>query len=303
MCRPIILCTPPQVVFEETCVSTCPTTFFNMGGFCQPCSYPCEECTSVSNITCSSCKPNFYLAPNNSCLMACPPFYYRNDSLWQCEPCPSGCVFCFDANLCSLCANGYYQFNYSCLNTCPIGYFNLISTCAPCHQACGSCTYAGQSNCTSCSSGYYWAGPTTCVMICSSGLYPSGDSCIPCPNNCSKCSANGICETCLDDMKSNGVCCPPSNYFNLTSNQCESCASTCLVCNDSSITSCTKCDYSRGDNGVPILGTCPCRSSYLETYEVACAYKQTDSRKNYVETTYMAVLVAAVLSFTLAATS
>ena len=251
-----------------------------------------------------SCKPTFYLTPTGECLTACPEGTYRNSLTWTCDPCPIGCKECINSTFCRQCNATYLYVKSTCVTTCPPSTYSEtgFGMCMGCHYACATCTGPAQSNCLTCRPDYVWLaqGSTMCVGRCPTGMYPSNTSCLPCPNNCSNCSSTGFCLECSDAEKSNGVCCPENKFFNLTSKQCESCNPTCKVCNDSSVGSCTLCDRSRGKNGRPILGTCPCKERTVEVFELECPSDSKDRRGAYLHAVYGFVLVSFMMSSILA---
>lgn len=293
-------CTPPQIVYQRTCVDQCPPTFFNNSGYCQACTYPCHECTTVSTSSCLSCKPTYFLDPNGMCLSACPMGTYRNNATWTCSNCPVGCMECESLTWCRQCNNSYYYIGGTCVTTCPPGFYSIPEgVCRGCHYACATCTGPQQWECLSCRSTYVWSAPGTnkCVDRCPKGMYIFGEYCTKCPNNCSDCNSNGTCLSCPDREKSNGMCCPFGNFYNPTSGQCEACDPTCKVCSDSSLGSCTLCDNSRGSmGGLPVLGTCMCREGGLETLEPACPRIISDSRSKYMSFTQGFVLASLMMT-------
>jgi proprotein convertase subtilisin/kexin type 5 len=164
---------PKQYLTGNSCVQTCPDTFYgNISTLlCTQCPSPCYTCSSTS--ICTSCLDGYSLSFNgSSCLVSCPAGYYSSNKL--CEPCATGCNTCSNTNTtCTTCSSGYYMVaaSSSCVTTCPSGLYPeaVSQTCVGCQSPCSSCT-GNQINCTSCISGKNLLG-NTCVDSCPTAWY------------------------------------------------------------------------------------------------------------------------------------
>lgn len=102
---------------------------------CTLCEPVCETCTGTST-TCKSCPMTGVHAAyllGNSCVGTCPNGYYNNNNGGLgpnlCTACFVGCQICAKSTTnCSLCAAGYFFFEFNCSLTCPTGYIGNIPT-------------------------------------------------------------------------------------------------------------------------------------------------------------------------------
>ncbi len=135
---------------------------------------------------------------------------------------------CWDdsSDACQRCSNSTtYLLNYSCVSTCPDGYFpgsldplthpNDTYACIPCDSSCKTCTGPSARQCVTCPSGvgvrvdgscgfcdmlvdgFLLNG--TCSLTCPDGMWADGDTvaCLPCSSNCSLCSGGSrLCTAC-----------------------------------------------------------------------------------------------------------
>jgi proprotein convertase subtilisin/kexin type 5 len=124
---------------SNECSQTCPSTMYyhNSTLRCLACPLTCSTC-SDDGLTCSSCSYspalglNLYLAPaRDSCLVKCPPGYWPNMTVYECQVCNEGCSNCFGgtSSQCTACANSsgtvYYLGIAStiCNTSCPSGQY------------------------------------------------------------------------------------------------------------------------------------------------------------------------------------
>ena len=135
---------------STTCVSNCPTNYFNPtildgSGSCGRCASYCYSCSDAQ--TCTECISSSYVIINGMCT-------------------PSNCVHClvcnYSSNACATCVTGYYLFNSACLATCPDSYYgdNATQSCQSCTSNCLLCTQS--TNCLLCISGYVFVNGTGC---------------------------------------------------------------------------------------------------------------------------------------------
>ncbi|CAG9310633.1 unnamed protein product [Blepharisma stoltei] len=151
---------------------------------------------------------------------------------------------------------------YSCVATCPDGYYLTSSTpltCLSCYYTCKTCLGPQSSDCTSCESGYYKSGGS-CVTPCPSGsTLNSNNICVndnACTSPCASCSGSStFCLSC-DPNSSTPVLDPergecvteetptedycPTGYYEDSNKICQKCSTNCAECYSSS-THCTSC--------------------------------------------------------------
>ncbi|XP_072051183.1 proprotein convertase subtilisin/kexin type 6-like [Amphiura filiformis] len=225
-------CKSNYYMFNYDCKDTCPPGYFgdDTRQSCRLCHPMCKECTGLHVHECTSCDPEYVLAPvghkeNNkkTCETHCPDGTYEENSIVvdgrQCLPCHDSCSTC-DGALevhCVSCSTGIFlEVNWStskdmperrCVENCEDGTFGAPDDgeCLPCHPSCQTCI-SDPNHCTACSQGY-----------------------VEDENDHTKCvNAQG----CRDDQFTNG-------------NNCENCHYTCETCNGPEINNCLSCDYYR----------------------------------------------------------
>jgi len=93
------------------------------------CDFPCQQCSSSSGTTCSSCynEDSKYYLYQSSCVTDCgssTQFKYYNSGA-VCLACSSGCNSCSLSGtsvVCRSCENGKLLYNNNCVQNCPTGY-------------------------------------------------------------------------------------------------------------------------------------------------------------------------------------
>ena len=119
-----------------TCYSTCPDEYYanTTSLTCDACPEGCFSCDNDTN--CFEClSAQGYLWFNLTCNLTCPDSYFDSNGV-NCSSCIEGCLSCelVDDN-CTACVNSSdnrtYLLDFSCLTSCPIGYFedNDTATC------------------------------------------------------------------------------------------------------------------------------------------------------------------------------
>ena len=152
-------CVTNFYLYGSNCLSSCPNGAALINGTtCEYCNSTCKTCLTSNTTACTSCNPTTYLN-SNLCISTCPNGTYADNTTNVCEPClsPCGlcqslsfCLSCLDSNKflvggscvgctspcitcslnpnnCTSCAlsTGFpYLLNYSCLSSCPGGYYN-----------------------------------------------------------------------------------------------------------------------------------------------------------------------------------
>mgnify|MGYP001221568529 CR=1 FL=1 len=135
----------------------------------------CNSPQYVSSYSCvDNCTIYYHLTTNRTCVTTCPytfyPISYGNNSKY-CQPCASPCIGCIDSNKCLSCITNKYLLLYSCIDSCPDGYYanKIINQCMPCISPCKTCI--NQTNCLSCSLGYWDSIKNICTSQCSDKYY------------------------------------------------------------------------------------------------------------------------------------
>jgi hypothetical protein len=237
-------CASPYFNYNGSCVNTCPSGLFQNVTVCSACVLPCATCNSASS--CLSCATSYYT--NNSCVNAslCPVGTFANLTALNCDPCAVNCSACslFPTN-CTACASPFFNYNGTCVNVCPSGFYKNINVCSPCVSPCATCTT--QTLCLSCSVGYLTNNTCVNASLCPAGTFANltALTCDVCTSNCTTCSSlPSNCTSCISPLLNfNGTCtsaCPPGMFPNGTI--CISCLAPCLLCTSASI--CTSCSNS-----------------------------------------------------------
>lgn len=211
---------------------TCQPGYTAVNGICRACGLDCIKCDSSGAGSCdrSGCKSGFFQTVLFSscvkcfegCLVCgddpnicekCSDYYFLNPSTKKCAVCPSNCVICSSASVCTVCKNGYlvasdgtcklpsvkncvaYHSNITC-SQCDFGFTLSSNTCTSSiacntNSICSTCPYnyylsSGRclvcptiSNCQSCDK----QDRTQCLE-CSAGYYLSSGTCLKCSTGC-----------------------------------------------------------------------------------------------------------------------
>ena len=200
---------------------------------------------------------------------------------FPCKTCqlgnPTWCTSCFSAAVTNF--NSWDSNNLKCVDSCPIGTYNVPDNplvCQKCDSNCLTCSLSA-SNCTDCPAGsVLFFG--RCINICPVGFYPSNNNgvrapiCRNCSANCLTCAQGpGFCTSCPNNtMLSDTSCvraCPDSQFIGLDQNnnsRCFACSSNCKNCRGSS-TNCIACDVTNPNKKALSNGVCiaACLSGYF----------------------------------------
>ena len=256
----------------------CTKGFYLHQNFCSPCASLCLECDSTS---CSVCKPNSHVI-GETCV--CKDGFYEDGG--NCVSCISPCSKCSGANLCDLCAVGYYVYGNIC-HACPDLCVSCDSdSCIDCKEnaakveqgcQCISGYYIQESTCQSCPLNCKECkNPSECT-ICQNGLSLSGGQCITCPGLCLTCS-HTTCLTCNPNASvQDYVCKCLTNYYQFQ-NECIQCPDSCLTCSSSQqCQSCRSGFYLVSDSCLACSGLCQtcdqsgCLTCKLNSHQVGSA--------------------------------
>ena len=240
---------------------------------CDSCQAGCSVCFGGTTNDCTSCTTVngtvYYLQIGSTiCSQTCPDGQFISASIPHfCQPCSISCITCSqDAYNCtsSNCSINYYYLNNSCLTICPTDYYAdpVTRHCLSCAVGCLNCFGPGSSQCTSCltlgngTTYYLQLFSTNCVVNCGVGEYGLNNRCQNCPPECSVCSSSTSCSTCqsvngLAYFLSGTSClsdCGTSNFGDVGTYTCQSCATGCLACYGSLPTECSSCKLDSGSS-------------------------------------------------------
>lgn len=201
-------------MYNNSCVSSCPSGFFQNSTICYACVSPCLTCTSAT--LCLSCIIDYY-NNNFTCVNAssCPSGTFPNATAHNCDYCSNNCTTCsMISSNCTSCSSPLFLYNDSCVSSCPTGMFQNGTLCQTCVSPCLTCTSA--TVCLSCSTNFYTNFTCVIASLCPSGTFGNTTSlrCDACSNNCTTCS--GLSNNCTS-------CSSPNFYYNNT------CVSSCPV--------------------------------------------------------------------------
>ncbi len=244
------------LLYNNTCVSTCPTGTISQSGVCVSCYPNCASCSGASSTQCLTCTSP-YLLSDGACVLECPSTTIEDAALGTCVKNETEAGSC--SGNCATCSTS----SDYCL-TCDSPYVldPLTHTCI-------------DPSTTSCSDSYYYDSITGTCKPCDS-------SCITCTSSATQCTTcNPLFHPYLDTTKTPAQCvdsCPSSTYVD-SENRCQACDSTCLTCSGPSNTQCTSCNPSSSH---PLLqyGQCvsSCSTGYvLSNDKLTCLLPCTDS--------------------------
>lgn len=222
--------------------------------YCNSCSSDCNSC--INSETCTQCKANFYLS-KGQCVSSCPPgsvISSSNDSCINCKQ-PAACNSCSNVDgscLPNHCNSGYYYYNGTCYENCPLETTADVSTstCIPCSVAnCSKCN-GGINTCESCTSGFVMKTQNpdktftySCTQNCDLDHYYDGEYCLSCVAPCKKCSSANTCIDCIDSyVLYNSYCFTNcESGFVDVNGKCEACGENCNICSSTNEKSCLSC--------------------------------------------------------------
>jgi hypothetical protein len=144
-CLPTIPSCDPctKMAYQDTCVDNCPvlTTYDDITKICTD----CKVGEVVFNNTCVTSCPSGYMKDSNTC-KTCSDLKLLSYKDTCVETCPSDSVLNLDTNTCTvICNKGFYDltkgscttcasikklyYNYSCVDQCPLGYSPINDYC------------------------------------------------------------------------------------------------------------------------------------------------------------------------------
>jgi len=108
---------------NNKCENNCAKGTYLSKGKCESCVRDCEKCTDRDN--CSQCREGFSLSNDKKCVDKCPENSVIVDN--KCVQCMTPGTKCVKCSLnaldqCTACTDGFYLYNNSCVESCPVGY-------------------------------------------------------------------------------------------------------------------------------------------------------------------------------------
>jgi len=236
---------------NNECVENCGSNYVAVGQECKKCTDDlCEVCSPNNQDVCLKCSsPNFLNAANN-CVASCGErFYERQSPSAICVNCIDlNCLQCSPENKCLLCDQGFFRFNFICIETCPTGFYadNSDNSCKSCGQKeCDQCAPGEPSRCEKCREGLF-LNNGECVDTCPTGTFVNElGHCQDCNKNCESCKDNTTCYKCKSPFVLDGTICTdncPEGEVNIN-NSCVDCdqKAECVKCDPTSVDKCLEC--------------------------------------------------------------
>ncbi|KZS13967.1 furin-like protease 2 [Daphnia magna] len=251
-----------QIIDKNLCVEHCPDGYHmdETKMMCIPCQPQCNTCNSA--LECSSCEFRFVIH-DGQCLPSCLPGYYETDD-YACAPCDTSCSTCRGPHQdhCVTCADSFSEFNGSCIQRCPEGFWSHglsgSKQCLPCPPGCEACSLKENGFdlvCSRCADQWVLDVSTLLCLnpsanICPEGEYVVEGKCYPCHGSCSECSGSSSsqCTHCSNRTMHLGSClesCPQGTFVEAGSVDsrhiefCRPCPHACAQCD--SMDHCTEC--------------------------------------------------------------
>ncbi|CAF0849788.1 unnamed protein product [Adineta ricciae] len=241
----------------HACVASCSPGFFLSKSTlqCLPCHDSCLNCTSSSELACTSCKIGYvFLADEHRCEKHIGKPFYLDTKTGETHTCHASCAQCkgpkpSDCIACNPKAEILLDDGH-CVNECPVGYYKhekqtieyQTNTCLPCSIGCTKCLDI--NDCRRCdeSKGYKLINGA-CVPTCQPRTFLSNNQCDVCQTPCLTCSNSTSCLTCKDNLLlMNDQCVEecPKGYYQYDQ-RCLQCHSICKTCKGPSEDDCKTC--------------------------------------------------------------
>ena len=171
---------------EKTCLKDCPSGYYgNQQYRCQPCEFPCTECT-IAPTLCTRCEQKplfdkpFASLVSLSCFEECPDGTYTSIESMQCVGCEDPCYTCLDQDTCLSCDvqgnnKQVYYFKNQCFEQCPpVSVPSPSKVCVECESPCVHCSELPE-RCTLCE-GDLFVYRGSCVEECPFGYFKDSDT-------------------------------------------------------------------------------------------------------------------------------
>lgn len=217
------------------CVGQCPVNKYKeTGGTCRSCSPLCDlsvGCTGPSSIECLHCATHTVVDPiaGFECRSSCPSLNYGSAELFNsrpttlCRNCHPECAAACSGPANNNCIGGCVHFNYdgTCLASCPSHTYVDGGQCRDCHPACDStrgCSGPASTQCDRCADTSVTFGGNQCLVACPAGFYADAARiCQPCDPQCTHCTGPTAsqCSRCVN-LEYKGTCvasCNPISTF------------------------------------------------------------------------------------------
>lgn len=121
-----LTCNPSYVLFNNTCIATCPDQYYNESNTCIQCPQNCSICDESKCIICD--PPS--LSYNNICVDSCPTGFYLSGT--ECLACNFSCLACSNSsNSCTECESPLLLLDFSCIPECPQHFVSEMRNCVP----------------------------------------------------------------------------------------------------------------------------------------------------------------------------
>ena len=237
----------------------CDTDYVRMSdGSCsyRSCDYTCRSCTGPGKQECYTCRPDAYLASDNTCSCRSG---QPQDPAGNCALCNPTCAICSPKNI-NMCLSCFplailYR-NNTC--ACKAGYYfdPAKYSCLLCHSSCATCTGPNSNQCLSCK-GRSVTLTLSNQCICTGGITMNSEgSCSQCSASCYTCDLRGGCASCGNNaaLTSKKTCvCNVGYYMNVDGN-CARCNAACQACTGPTEKECVSCGYGLSGEGA----SCKC---------------------------------------------
>lgn len=247
-------CQSGYFLYNNFCYISCPansTIANSTTRVCDPCSISCSTCSTATTY-CTSC-PNSLVLTNGTCLNTCPSISMIPMN-GTCTQCSSPCLTC--STMLTNCTSCYsnsslpylYQYNNTCVSSCPETYYGSISTafvclsCSTLNMGCLNCSANGQY-CLSCDMGYLYFNNTFCLNYTPNGYANISGQAVPCSSVCLTCvGTTANCTACLSPLLfySNSCVQTCPNFTTAVNGSCFACSAPCSQCSGT-INYCLSC--------------------------------------------------------------
>ena len=261
----------PDAVFvsDNTCRCITGKYWDNYLKACMNCSPLCIDCSGPTNYDCLACNSSITFNVEdqpNWCFIKheLPIGYYLSVNIFKSNlyinlECHEVCETCFEFDLCLSCSSPEkVVYNFTCIDECPIGYFDKLRSCnrnlfllLACYYSCKNCNDGSDSGCIDCQPGLlFWKG--ICSSSCPLGSYPSinGSLCLSCNPSCSVCTSYSQCQKCFKGFYLEGETCVSKcidgKYGDNEDGNCSFCHNVCETCNGPTSSNCFTCNSKEG---------------------------------------------------------
>jgi len=235
-------CITGLVLHNGKCVNNCPDGYSPSAGKCAPCQVKnCKLCSTDPKI-CNECAANSSLL-KGECVPNCPNGYFSVKG--RCRKCNPKCVKCKDYNNCTVCKPEFELVKGLCNSPCAAGQTLINDKCVNCSDKnCKNCL-SNVNVCVDCKKPFVLY-DGSCRTTCPNSYFAdTNGNCVKCENGCESCKGRNICNKCADGLYlHNDKCvknCPAGFWGECKDKVCKKCNDACVICSDSTSTSCLRC--------------------------------------------------------------